>query len=537
MVLYETLEDYIDAMLQKITNRQQWNSEMINNLLKFSYNLNFITLKEYYDEIKETNTTDEVYKAIICLCLFQLLNRNFINSSYHDLVVECLTLLAQEGNFNIEALKDKIVLQSLKNTSCEDETWVAEFGVIMREFALIYKISLALEKFGKEMSLELEYISSPAKTHIMELLTDDTKIYDAIKKIRLAKKNNMELVNVQSMTAMFIEEYCKEGKIQDNPQRLIDLFDDSNIEDEQFQEPEPIIINNTPVPNKPILRELPQDDFGKITKLETKYLNSQGIVSVSIFECHREGFAEKVALKECKTKFIDNLSGFIEEAKILRTLSGKSENFLKFYGERHFVEDVLGVKTYILQIQMEYVEKTLKEDREHKLAQGYDYSEYEFETIYRQLVSALSIMRVYNIIHCDIKPSNILITDKGVLKIIDFNAAKAFRNTTVIGNYAGTLDFMAPEVLEGHHNGHVTFKQDKPDVFSLGMTLLFLLTKESINGLNQKCNEEKLLKIIESIPIKTAIAPLKKMLDHNPDKRSGINNLIELSERAETILK
>ncbi|OMJ76789.1 hypothetical protein SteCoe_23762 [Stentor coeruleus] len=526
MVFYERLQDFIDAMLLKIEERNQWNSEMINNLLKQQYYLNLVTLKEYYDEVKLLNIVDEVYKTIISLCLFQLLNRSFISYAYHDLIVECLVMLAQEENCNVKALKDKLVLKSLENTDYEDETRVAEFWVILREYALIYKISKALEKFNIKMTLELRYISSSAEIYIMKLLTDHTKIPDIINKIRLAKKNHMMLVNLQTITGMFIEEYCKVRKIQEKSKELIDLMDNENIEGEKYQEYEPSIKNNTPEIGKYIRKEQVEDDFGVITKLETKYMNTQGMVSVSIFECHRQGYPDKVALKECKTKFKEYLSGYYEEAKILKTLSGKSVNFLKFFGANQKVEDVLGVKTHIFQIQMEYVERTLKDDKENRLAQNLAYTEIEFESIFYQLVSALNILRTLNIIHCDIKPTNILITNEGVLKIIDFNAATSLKSTTIIGNYAGTMSFMAPEILKGLEKGDATIKQDKPDVFSLGMTLLFLLIKEPINGLNAIGNENKLLEAIKSVPYMSAVNILTKMLEHNPEKRPGMNNLL-----------
>jgi eukaryotic-like serine/threonine-protein kinase len=95
-----------------------------------------------------------------------------------------------------------------------------------------------------------------------------------------------------------------------------------------------------------------------------------------------------------------------------------------------------------------------------------------------QVADALGAVHEAGIVHGDIKPGNVLITDDGVAKITDFGVSRATWDTTSTGGgtVAGTPGYFAPEVARG---GEPT---PASDVFSLGATLYAAVENELVCG-------------------------------------------------------
>ena len=93
-----------------------------------------------------------------------------------------------------------------------------------------------------------------------------------------------------------------------------------------------------------------------------------------------------------------------------------------------------------------------------------------------QACQGLAYAHEKGIIHRDIKPDNLFVTEQGVLKVMDFgiarqNTAEQFLTQTQPGMMLGTLNYMSPEQLQDTAN-----VDPRSDVFSLGVVMYELFT-------------------------------------------------------------
>ena len=90
----------------------------------------------------------------------------------------------------------------------------------------------------------------------------------------------------------------------------------------------------------------------------------------------------------------------------------------------------------------------------------------------RQAAEGLAHAHQRNMIHCDIKPSNLLVNNQGTVKILDMGLARLLGENEQAADerMKGTVDYMAPEQGLGVRFDH------RADIYALGCTFYFLLT-------------------------------------------------------------
>lgn len=179
-------------------------------------------------------------------------------------------------------------------------------------------------------------------------------------------------------------------------------------------------------------------------------------------------------------KALDQILNRYVAVKVLREEFTTDEEFIKrFNAEAQSaarlthpnivsVYDV-GQEYNIYYIVMELIQgKTLKQIIEEDGHLSWKWS----VNIAIQIASALEMAHKNNIIHRDIKPHNIMITEDGVAKVTDFGIAKAVSNSTItaFGTTLGSVHYFSPE----HARGGYT--DSKSDLYSLGVVMYEMVT-------------------------------------------------------------
>ena len=93
-------------------------------------------------------------------------------------------------------------------------------------------------------------------------------------------------------------------------------------------------------------------------------------------------------------------------------------------------------------------------------------------SITAQVAAALAFAHRAGVVHRDVKPGNILITDDNIVKVTDFGIAQAIStedHLTAAGSVMGTATYFSPEQAEG------SLVDGRSDVYSLGVVLFELL--------------------------------------------------------------
>ncbi|MBO3444185.1 Stk1 family PASTA domain-containing Ser/Thr kinase [Clostridium sp. CCUG 7971] len=214
-----------------------------------------------------------------------------------------------------------------------------------------------------------------------------------------------------------------------------------------------------------------------------------------VYEAKDRLLNRTVAVKVLRPEFVDDeefLGKFKREAEAVASLS--HPNIVNVYD--------VGEDGKVHYIVMEFIDgQNLKEIIKNEGT----LDEYTALDITKQIAMALSAAHKKGIIHRDIKPHNILISNEGrIVKVADFGIAKAVSNSTMtnIGSIIGSVHYFSPEQAKGK------FVSNNADLYSLGIVLYeMLIGKVPFRG---------------DSPISIALQHINEEIEFTPDEKVNI---------------
>ena len=87
-----------------------------------------------------------------------------------------------------------------------------------------------------------------------------------------------------------------------------------------------------------------------------------------------------------------------------------------------------------------------------------------------QIASGIQAAHEHGIVHRDIKPQNIIVSDSGKIKVTDFGIAKAATGDTIASSTMGSVRYLSPEQARGGYS------DARSDIYSLGITMYEMAT-------------------------------------------------------------
>ena len=229
---------------------------------------------------------------------------------------------------------------------------------------------------------------------------------------------------------------------------------------------EPII--NIPWDEWKCVKLLGHGAFGKVYEIQKEVLGITEYAAVKVLSVPESQeeidalYSKGHDFATISTHFKEYLKDIVNEYSIMLDL--KSHANVVYCEEVRYIphEDGIGWDVFIKMELLKSLDKVV----------GNEYNEENVIQLGKDLCNALIYCEKKHIIHRDIKPQNIFISESGSYKLGDFGVAK-ISDKTATGTTTGTYEYMAPEVFKIQQYG------SRVDVYSLGLVMYWMM--------NQKC--------------------------------------------------
>ncbi|HBY88660.1 MAG TPA: hypothetical protein DEO86_22650, partial [Colwellia sp.] len=275
-----------------------------------------------------------------------------------------------------------------------------------------------------------------------------------------------------------------------------------------------------------IIKLLNQGGMGQIYLAEDQRLHRTVAIKTlkPVFTKAHSAPNDNASTNDCDANLIENA---LLEAQLLAKLS--HANIVQIYDITQENEQICLVMEYLAGKTLHHYQQEHVSSLSQKLA------------IISQISKGLTAAHAQGIVHCDLKPSNIIIDDNGGVKIVDFGIAKLTSGNAETANNSqsfGSQTAMSPEqlyqalpsinanatLIDGQTNNAIDFRSD---LFSLGIIAFQLIsgrhpfagetaTQTAQNILNAQCQQAQ--DIVPQLP-RELINLLNKLLAHQPEGR------------------
>lgn len=217
-----------------------------------------------------------------------------------------------------------------------------------------------------------------------------------------------------------------------------------------------------------ITRLIGEGSFGKVFEIEREdfgvtYKAALKAITVPASEAElRDVMADGMDEEGARQYYSSFVQELVREFALMSRLKGNSN--IVSYENHTVIEHKDGIGWDIL-IQMELLTPLNEYTRTHTITRQ------DIIKLGIDMCKALELCQKYNVIHRDIKPDNMFVSENGDFKLGDFGIARTVEKTTSGLSKKGTYTYMAPEVYKGEAYGSTV------DIYSLGVVLYRLLNE------------------------------------------------------------